>query len=139
MGLRNLRFHEMFFFSLQIPAAAVLSMSRNKNWYFFRQNKDKCMWWGSSLLHFQYTNQDTRQTGESCHTQVSGVSQEFLKTFMYFKQTGFSSPSWFSSISSKYSRPLARSIKSRCNFSTWVCSKNSKFIASMPAPQWCCD
>ena len=67
------------FFFLQTWAAEALSMSRNQNWCFCRQNKDKSMWQGSSLFHLQYTNKDPRQTGESCCTQVSGACHGFFK------------------------------------------------------------
>ena len=46
---------------------------------FLRQNEDKSMLRGSSLLHLHYTNKDLRQTNQSCCTQVSGVCHGFLK------------------------------------------------------------
>ena len=61
-------------FFLWISAAAVLSMSRNQNWYFFRLSKENIMWQDLSLLHLQYASKDPRQTGGSCYTQVFGMS-----------------------------------------------------------------
>ena len=61
-------------FFLWISAAAVLSMSLNQNWYFFRLSKENIMWQDLSLLHLQYASKDPRQTGGSCYTQVFGMS-----------------------------------------------------------------
>ena len=59
---------------------------------------------------------------ELSYTVVWGLPLS-LERFMYFKQTWSSSPLWVSSTSSKYVRPLVRSIKSWCNFSTLVPKK----------------
>ena len=64
---------------------------------------------------------------ELLYTGIWGLALIF-ESFMYFKQSWSSSSPWVSSTSSNNFKPLARAIKSRCNFSSLVHKKNTNLL-----------
>ena len=55
-------------------------MSRNQNWSFLRQDKNKNTWLFSSLLDLQYVHRTLKQTLAPCGPQVARVYFSFLWT-----------------------------------------------------------
>ena len=55
-------------------------MSRNQNWSFLRQDKNKNTWLFSSLLDLQYVHRTLKQTLAPCGPQVARVYFTFLWT-----------------------------------------------------------
>ena len=101
----------------------------------------------STLLHLQYTNKDSRQFGESCQIQVSGLCHGFLKVSCISNKLDPHHLRELVQHLQNISKPMLEQFKMGATIQAWFTTKISKSILSLticalvlivPLP-WSCE